>query len=91
MRNVVFRAREFIIVKQYEDKYMVVNTKKDFKHGHTHINNLEYGKLMIFILIEKRIKNKKHKRLLKNKHFIESLYRISNSDEQVEKIIRRSN
>ena len=90
MNNIIFRCREYIIVKQYENKYMIINTKKEFKNGHTHINNLQYGKLMIFILVEKQIKNKRHLRLLHNKHFIESLYRIANNPEQVEKIIRRS-
>ena len=90
MRNVVFSLKNFIIVKQYEDKYMVVNLDKKFKNGHTHVNNLQYAKLLVLVILEKKIKNKKHQRLLKNERFKGSIVRLS-SNEKLQEIIRRSN
>ena len=90
LRNIVFRKKHFIIVHQYGNKYMIINTKKNFNNGHTHVYNLQYAKLLVFILLDGKIKNKRHKRLLKNKQFIESLNRISDYETQVKDIICRS-
>lgn len=86
--NIVFRKRQFIIIHQYLDKYMIVNTNKEFKDGHTHVYGLPYAKVIVMTLVENRVK-KRHLRLLKNKNFIESMKRISN-EEKVQKIIKRS-
>ena len=87
--NVVFRTKQFMIVHQYNNKYMIINTNKEFENGHTHVYGLEYAKLLVFILIEKKIKPK-HLRLLKSKNFVMSLKRISDKDNDVKRIIDRS-
>lgn len=86
--NVVFNKNSFIIIHQYQDKYMIVNTKKEFNEGHTHVYGLQYAKLIVMTLIDKKIKER-HIRLLKNKNFIKSMERLT--DEQfVKRLIRRS-
>ena len=67
MRNVVFSLKNFIIVKRYEDKYMVVNLDKKFKNGHTHVNNQQYAKLLVLVILEKKTKNKNERKRTKGK------------------------
>lgn len=86
--NIVFRKKNYIIIHQFENKYLIINTDKDFNEGHTHVFGLAYAKLIVFTILDKKLKQK-HIRMLKNKNFIKSLERLT-SPEYVDRIIRRT-
>lgn len=74
MSDVVYRSREYIILsKRKHDKtgFIVVNTKKEFNQGHTHVTNFNSAKTLIKLSQKCKIPNSK------NKYFIQSLIRIS--------------
>lgn len=87
-RKVIFNKKNFIIIHQYQDKYLIINTKKDFNEGHTHVYGSGYAKLLVMTILDKKLKTK-HLRMLKNKNFWISMERLT--DEQfVDRVKRRS-
>lgn len=79
MSDVVYRNREFIIIRKYTG-YIIINTKKEFKKGHTHIKNYNMAKTIINLVKA----NKEPKS--KNKYIIDSLIRLSNNHEYIKKL-----
>lgn len=79
MDNCIRSHKEFVIIKANEG-YIVYNTKKPFKHGHTHLNN--------FNAAISAVKLAEHRELPRNrsKYFIESLVRISRDKEYIERL-----
>jgi hypothetical protein len=81
--NQIFRKDEFIITPFYKGKrqeFMVVNTKKPFKKGHTHIKSFKMAKYLIFLVRAKKINSGLQPYLLT------SLTRISNDEDYIEKV-----
>lgn len=72
--NVICRRHEFIIFRNH-DGFVVYNTKKTFRNGHTHLHN--------FNSCISAIKCVERKQIPKNqsKHFLNSILRINNDKE----------
>lgn len=79
MSDVVYRNREFIILKKKKG-FIIINTNKDFKEGHTHIKNYNMAKTIIDL-----VKHNKTPKT-KNKYILDSLIRISNDKDYIERI-----
>lgn len=79
MSDVIYRNREFMIIKKYTG-YIVINTKKDFKKGHTHIKNYNMAKTLINLAKNNKIPKSN------NKYILDSLIRISNDKKYINKL-----
>ena len=79
MSDVIYRNREFIILKKKKG-FIIVNTNKDFKKGHTHIKNYNMAKTIINLVKNKKIPKSK------NKYIINSLIRLSNDKDYIKKL-----
>lgn len=77
--NVICRRHEFIIFRNH-DGFVVYNTKKTFRNGHTHLHK--------FNSCISAIKCTERKQIPKNKskHFLNSILRINNDKEYELKI-----
>lgn len=74
--EVVYRKQGFIIIR-VDNGFIVINTTKEFKEGHTHIKSLEVGKT----LIDCALHNKMPK--TRNLYLLQSLIRISSNEKQI--------
>lgn len=63
--------------------FIIHNTKKSFKNGHTHVHKYDICMIMIKLISNKKIPKNR------SKYFIESLIRISDDEEYVDKIKNR--
>ena len=73
MSRKIYQRKEYSIYK-VSNGYIVHNTKKNFKEGHTHINNYFKAKSIIDLAVRKKMPKKA------NKWEIESLIRINNDN-----------
>lgn len=55
MSACVYTRKNFNIYACNDGTYVVHNTKKPFKHGHTHVMDVEIGKLLIKCAIKKSV------------------------------------
>lgn len=81
--NQIFKKDEFIIIpffKGRKQEFMVVNTKKEFKNGHTHLKSFKMAKYLINLARYKKINAGLRPYLLT------SLKRISKDQEYIEKL-----
>ena len=67
----IYERKEYIILK-VKRGYIVYNTKKEFEHGHTHLQSFEMSKT----IIDNSIKKKRPK--TNNIYLIESHIRVTN-------------
>lgn len=88
MDKVVYHRKKYIIVQKSSSDFIIVNTEKNFDKGHTHVKGYNYARLIVNIMIDERIKYNKHIRLLDNKHFRQSIKRLSMDDKIANKILR---
>lgn len=81
--QLVFIKRNFKVLYSKENKkYIVYNSKKEWKDGHTHIDHYKQA----LYLIDCVSKNKIPKRV--NKYFLISLIRLSNDKKYTERVQR---
>ena len=73
MSRKIYQRKEYSIYK-VSNGYIVHNTKKMFKEGHTHVNNYFKAKSIIDLAIRKKVPEKI------NKWEVESLIRITNDN-----------
>ena len=52
--NNIYTKDEFVIASM-DNEFIVINKKKRFKYGHTHIRNFKTAKYLIDMVIHKRI------------------------------------
>ncbi|SOC39222.1 hypothetical protein [Ureibacillus acetophenoni] len=81
--NQIFKKDEFIITPFYKGRkqeFMVVNTKKEFKKGHTHLKSFKMAKYLINLVRYKKINSGLRPYLLT------SLTRISNDHEYIKRV-----
>lgn len=81
--NQIFKKEEFIIVPFYKGKkqeFMVVNTNKEFKVGHTHLKSFKMAKYLIYLVRDKKINGGLRP------YFLTSLTRLSDDVEYIEKV-----
>lgn len=77
--NRVYRKRNYNLY-QFGKEYIIHNTRKEFKDGHTHINEFKTAIFLIDLSIHKSVP--KH---LCN-YFLESLIRISDDEKYKKKL-----
>lgn len=75
----IYKKENFIVVPVCND-FLVINTDKVFKEGHTHIKDFKIAKMLINFAINKQ--------LPKNPYFTDSLIRISNNLEYMHRLQR---
>lgn len=81
--NQIFKKDEFIIIPFYKGKkqeFMVVNTRKEFENGHTHLKSFKMAKYLINLARCKKINSGLRPYLLT------SLIRISRDPDYIEKL-----
>lgn len=79
--NKVYEDKQFIILGGCGDEYILMNKRKKFKDGHTHIRNYKTAKWLAELYRHKRIPRDLH-----STYLLESLIRISDDPEYTEKI-----
>ncbi|MGL5718857.1 MAG: hypothetical protein ACRCX2_37995 [Paraclostridium sp.] len=75
----IYSKKEYNIYK-VDNSFIIHNTKKDFKAGHTHIKGFEMAK----VLVDCSIKNKLPR--TRNSYLLKSLIRISNSKDFIDRV-----
>ncbi len=75
--NQLYKKNEYIVIP-VENDFIVINTKKIFKEGHSHVRELGIARLLIDLAIARE--------LPKNPKFADRLIRISTDKEYIEKL-----
>lgn len=88
MDRIVFHKKQYIIVQKSYTDFIVINKSKKFNKGHTHVKGINYAKLLVFIMLDGKITHNKHIRLLENKHFKQSIKRLSESEQIENRILK---
>jgi predicted DNA-binding WGR domain protein len=82
--NQIYKKGEFIITPFWRTskrkEFMVVNTEKEFKHGHTHLKSFEMAQYLIRLARAKKINNGL------SPYLLTSLKRISEDEEYIKKL-----
>lgn len=66
--NQIYKKENFIIIPVCEN-FLIINTEKMFKEGHTHVRNIGIARLLIDLAVDTE--------LPKNPYFVDNLIRIS--------------
>lgn len=77
----IYKNKQYCIYSNGRDAYIVHNKNKDFEIGHTHIANYHTAKYIINLSLHNTIPNKNI-----GNYLLESLIRISDNDDYVQKI-----
>lgn len=83
MEDLVFKKAEFIVIEKHREgrkNYIVVNTKKKFEEGHTHLRTYKSAKCAVEYAIKKKIPRST------DLYFLQSLIRITRDEEYREKL-----
>ncbi|WP_195929348.1 hypothetical protein [Clostridium sp. 1001270J_160509_D11] len=80
MSRKVFQRKEYSIYRA-GDGFIIHNTNKDFKIGHTHVSNFYKAKILVIMAIKREIDDKLSER------DIESLIRLTNDNRYRNKLI----
>lgn len=80
MSNVIYEKKEFYIIQMNHHEFIVINRNKEFKCGHTHINNYNTAKYIVNLAVHESIPH--HLSL----YLLTSLVRISENKEYKDKI-----
>lgn len=75
--NQIYKKVNFIVIPVCKN-FLIINTEKIFREGHTHVKNVEIARLLIDLALEKR--------LPKNPYFVENLVRISIDKNYIDKL-----
>lgn len=75
--NQIYKKENFIIIPVCKD-YLVINTNKIFKEGHTHVKSIGIARMLIDLALEKR--------LPKNPYFVGNLIRIATDKEYIKQL-----
>lgn len=75
MSNCIYNKKGYLILKIKDNAYIVYNTFKTFKEGHTHVNSYFVAKAIIYYALNGKF-NSKYRHLEKNKYIMKSIERI---------------
>lgn len=76
MKEVVYSKQNFLLVKVSKG-FLIINTKKEFKKGHSHINSYRRGRDAILFAINKTIPRRP------SVYFLTTLQRISTDKDYI--------
>ena len=79
----VYRKKQYSIYSDSNGNYIIHNRNKEFKDGHTHINNFNTAKFLVDLSFHKTIPMKKL-----NIYLYDSLIRISNDNSYINRIMK---
>ena len=82
--TLISKMKYMYIYSNMQNGYIVHNTKKEFKSGHTHLNNFSTAKYIAYLALYKRLPKKRHL----SPYLIESVIRISDDPEYTNKMIK---
>lgn len=77
--NKILTIKHFNIYSDGKDHFIVHNMRKPFNEGHTHINNFNTAKYIIYLALYKRIPKNKHLSI----YLIDSVIRLSIDNEYI--------
>ncbi|HFG9621631.1 TPA: hypothetical protein ACGI53_000893 [Clostridioides difficile] len=77
--NKIYEKKEYIIIKS-KSGYIIYNTNKEFKEGHTHLKSYNAAKTAIDLVIKRRLPKSY------SIYFLTSLMRISNDVQYIKHI-----
>lgn len=80
MSRKIFQRKEYSIYR-CSDGFVVHNTNKKFKNGHTHVSNFYKAKILVIMAIKREIDDKLSKR------DIQSLIRLTNDNRYRNKLL----
>ena len=80
MSRKIFQRKEYSIYR-CDYGYVIHNTNKEFKNGHTHVNNFYKAKILVIMAIKREIDDKLSKR------DIQSLIRLTNDNRYRNKLL----
>ena len=75
--NQIYKKENYIIIPVCSE-YLVINTNKIFKEGHTHVKSIGVAWMLIDLCLEKR--------LPKNPYFAGNLVRIATNKEYIKQL-----
>jgi hypothetical protein len=75
--NQIYKKDEYVVVP-VENNFLVINTNKVFKEGHTHIDRIGVARLLVDLAASKQ--------LPKNPYFVDNLIRISVDKKYIDKL-----
>lgn len=75
--NQVYKKNEYVVFP-VSNNYIVLNTEKVFKDGHTHVNEMGLARLLIDLAIKKQ--------LPKNPYYVDRLIRIAKDKDYIGKL-----
>jgi len=75
--NQIYKKENFIIIPVCNE-YLIINTNKIFKEGHTHVKSVGIAKMLIDLAINRQ--------LPKNPYFVQNLIRIATDKEYIKQL-----
>ncbi len=75
--NQIYKKQEYTVIP-VQKNYIIINRNKVFKYGHTHVQKIGIARLLIELAIKKE--------LPKNSYFAESLIRITEDKEYIDRL-----
>ncbi|WP_175412880.1 hypothetical protein [Clostridium sp. AWRP] len=75
--NQIYKKENFIVIPVCNE-YLVINTNKIFKEGHTHVKSIGVARMLIDLSINRQ--------LPKNPYFVGNLVRIASNKEYINKL-----
>ena len=84
--NIIYSKKHFNLYKVGRNSFIIHNINKEFKYGHTHINNYNTAKFLINLALYKTVPDKNM-----SKYLYQSLIRISSDQTYINKIRKRMN
>lgn len=57
--TICYRRHNYVIYTNHHNGFIIHNTRKPFKNGHTHVNNYKTAKFILDIVDHQTIPNKK--------------------------------
>ena len=84
----VFTKKHMVVLEATNNgatNYIVINTKKQFEEGHTHIRTYEQALYLVDCILKNKIPKKC------NKYFLESLIRLATNKKYIEQVQARLN
>ena len=73
--NYIYSRKNFRIIKIKDNVYIVYNTSRSFKNGHTHVNNYFIAKAIIEYCVTGKFSTRT-RHLAKNKYIMRSIERV---------------
>ena len=78
----VYKMKNYNIYSDMDGSYIVHNTNKPFENGHTHINNFDTAKYVLYLSLYRRLPKNNHLSI----YLCDSIIRISDDKKYIDKM-----